>query len=146
MYRIIIGLILFHVLSMCDTFSDEAGVKVVEYTGPPITEQSVRVKWTATVEGDLVTITFEEDSLIVHQITLFNVPGGKLPISPGYIYKPGQPDEVFLHRGEIAIQDWDVDGVMSGHATGDLKKRNSPVPVGLRLNEFFWVDVRIQQH
>lgn len=124
----------------CDSEVEE-GIRVVEYTGTPFTQFDVRDDWKAVIEGNLVTITAVRDSTVTDQITFFNVPGTTLPVSPGYIGDPGTLNETSLLRGQVAIQDWDVSGIMSGLVEGDLIKKGASFPNGSTVGLLFWVDV-----
>ena len=128
------------ILSSCDS-TEEDGIRVIAYEGSLITENSVEAPWLVAVNNDVVTLTVEEENEVLkHQIVLRNIPGIALPVGPSYTRRPGTDSSFVLLRGVVAIQDWDVNGVMSGVVRGDLSRPGSPTPSGAKTEVFFWVD------
>lgn len=112
-------------LVACDTAEEEDEVEVIAYEGSTITrEQANRpVAWSATYSPESAVVILEQvnpNGTVRHRLALFNAPA-PLPEYAGYT-QPNEGGNYTLARGSIAIQGWDVDGVVSGVVDGDLAR------------------------
>ena len=135
-------LLLALTLAACDSAEDDAGVRIVHYDGPPIEQNNVFDSWQGRVEevltGTRVVLkaTSRRDSLI-----LFYEPDHLLPVE-GILYHNGANQMHVLYDGVIAIQDWQIDGIVSGQYEGELRGLQNPRGgIGARTDGVFWVDL-----
>jgi hypothetical protein len=138
-------LLLALTLPACDSAEDDAGVRIVRYDGPPIEQNNVSDAWQGRVEEVLtgtrviLTAASRRDSLI-----LFYEPDPSIPVE-GTLYYRGSDQTYVLYDGTIAIQDWEIDGIVSGQFEGELRGLQSPrAGVGARTDGVFWVDLSEQ--
>jgi hypothetical protein len=91
-----------------------------------------------TITGTRVVLTsaIRRDSLI-----LFYEPNQELPVQ-GAVYFRLDHQTYAMHDGVIAIQDWQLDGVVSGHFEGKLRDLQNPLNgIDTRAGGTFWVDL-----
>ncbi len=106
----------------CDSASDE-DVEVIPHAGATITASSSFLVWTATNEGGLVTLRsyYPEDStrsVAQESLTLIDT-GEALPEFVGYnLYTLEGLYQLSLSSGTVAIQNFNVEGVMAGYVYG----------------------------
>lgn len=126
--------------SACDTVGEEDDVAVVEYVGPLITESDARPRdgmgfrqgWEARLEGQTMILTRHamcgDECSERYRLELQMIPDG-LPQFDSASFRrkasdggspPRVTDRRRLEKGQVAIQDWNVDGVVSGEVTGDV--------------------------
>lgn len=127
-------------LSACDSAMEE-GIQVVEYEGPPITEESVQqghLTWIATVDTVWRQVSLEMmgDGGEVEQRIQFQEDPGHLPLFLGYSRRPDSLNAATLRFGKIYIQHFDLDGEISGRFEGSLSW-----PLGAKVGSIFWIDV-----
>lgn len=127
------------VVQACDS-GPETGVGVVRYDGPPVTAESVGGPgtWSATVDilYRQVELAFTEaDGSVRHRLT-FIEPEGALPAFSGYRDRPASEQVASLRSGTIQIQQFDLDGELSGRFEGTLSS-----PLGVNVGTVFGVDV-----
>jgi len=128
-------------LSACDSAIEE-GVEVVQYQGPPITEESVQqghLTWIATVDTlwRQVSLEMMGDGGEVEQRIQFQEDPGHLPLFLGYARRPDSLNAATLRFGKIYIQHFDLDGEISGRFEGSLSR---PM-LGAKTGSIFWIDV-----
>lgn len=135
-------------LAACDSGPEETGVHVVAYDGPPITEALAKLdgrSWTAKIDAGQVVLeehTLDQDSVHV-RLFLVDVPGA-LPTYTGSALLLQDAGPVYrLLRGTIAIDSWDLGGVLSGEIRSEIGSppRNYG---GAQLERFFYVDLSEQ--
>jgi hypothetical protein len=127
-------------LSACDSAEDDAGVRIVRYDGPPIERTEFR-DWVGQVEetitGTRVVLTSATGSADIRgdSLILFYEPDEDLPVG-GAVYYPTVNRTYSMRSGVIAIQDWQIDGIVSGQYEGASQ--------GFRMGGTFWVDLSEQ--
>lgn len=129
-------------LGACSFIDGSASsARVVAYDGPRLDAEDAtiqdgmfgeRVGWTAQVDGDRVTLERRalcgDECSFVHRLVLADAGAGALPrfVEAAYIRSesdggsPFETTEKPLGEGQVAIQDWNLDGVVSGMVTGDV--------------------------
>lgn len=127
-------------LGACDS-APQPGVEVIRYTGPPITSESMQGPgvWLASIDSmwRQATLEFiEPDSSVLHRLSFQEIEG-ELPVFAGYTYRPGSASSSTLRSGTIKIQEFDLDGEISGIFEGDMSR-----PLGMRVGSLFFVDLR----
>ncbi|MEM9997161.1 MAG: hypothetical protein AAF809_05625 [Bacteroidota bacterium] len=136
-------LLLALVLPACGLFGDDEGVRVVDYSGTPITAQDAQlfgpdVTWTARVDTNrdglprvalnLRRVGEREDTGEQYEIRLI-AGGDRLPAFDAARYERrtataegGIADtRRGLRSGRVAIESFDLDGVVSGQTSGDIE-------------------------
>ena len=132
-------------LTHCDATVEEAGVKVVPYTGPEITsELSQRLgQWSATVENGQVRLDLidVESGELHNRLILLDIPGS-MPAFASFAHY--SDDGIYsLRAGTISIQNWEVNGVISGRIEGELFR--PPIHTLGLIDSIFWIDLRPRQ-
>ncbi len=136
-------------LAACDFSKDEPDVQVVQYTGPALEADRIP-KWTiseGTEEGEL-TLTYTQlpidpdpDSNVDYQgleightvfLTFSNVTGELPRFEDLWVGVVGGTGRTMV-SGEIRLQNWNPDGVVSGMIKGTLKG-------AISFSTAFWVD------
>lgn len=136
--RVICVFVIF--LSGCDVTQESDVVEVVRYSGPPITfamAHQVSGKWVSSVDTLLrqATLEFiEPDSTVTDRITLMEVEG-PLPVFMGYVHWPGTEYAGTWRSGRIEIQQFSLEGEISGTYEFALTK-----PLGSRTGGVFFID------
>ncbi|NBC17363.1 MAG: hypothetical protein GVY18_08640 [Bacteroidetes bacterium] len=136
-------------LSACDSAEDDAGVRIVRYDGPPI-ERTEFMDWVGQVEetftGTRVVLTSATGSADIRgdSLILFYEPDEDLPVG-GTLRRTYSLVTWVLHEGVIRIQDWEINGVVSGQFEGTLRNLQNPLNgIGTRTGGTFWVDLSEQ--
>lgn len=127
-------------LGACDS-APQPGVEVIRYSGPPITSESVQHDgvWVASIDSIWRQVTLElvePDSSVRHRLSLQEIEG-ELPVFAGYAHRSGSANSGTLRSGTIQIQEFSLDGEVSGVIEGHLSR-----PVGTRIGSLFFVDLR----
>lgn len=136
--RVICVFVIF--LSGCDVTQESDFVEVISYSGPPITfamAHQLSGKWVSSVDPILrqATLEFiEPDSSVSQRITLMEVEGA-LPAFMGYVHRPGTEYAGTWRSGRIEIQQFNLEGEISGTYDFALSQ-----PLGMRTGGVFFVD------
>lgn len=137
----------------CDSAQDEPKVRIVSYEeGRSITQNVAGSGWRGQVEESitggtyvvLVRISGSDNTLKRDSLLLFYEVGSELPVD-GAFYHRDTYQEYLMNDGVIEIQDWNIDGVVSGRAVGEARGLQDPLAgAGVVYSTVFWVDLSAQ--
>lgn len=122
----------------CDATVPE-GVRIISYTGPMITANAA-TGWTAELDDGLVTLSQirTDDSTLVHKLILLDI-GSSLPEFVGYaFFEPGNTRAWSTIDGSVAIQEFDINGEISGLLR--MRVTKGPTHFGGTQTALFWIN------
>lgn len=133
--RFSVSALVFVLLLACDASKTGAGAEVIPYSGVPLTAEDAVVtdatgerSWHAAREGDLVVLTRSElcgdECNETMKLTLRHRGDAVLPglvelerIRETLLPERREEAELEVHR--VEVQDWNLDGVVSGRVKGE---------------------------
>ena len=133
-------------LCACDT-EQEGAIEVIQYSGPEIKPTPTMIQWKVNIDQNRV-VSLDEDTSAVGSPPqrdtgtwhiLFLDVGEPLPEFISLTARSSTSTSILV-SGRVSIQDWDLEGVLSGEITGRMR----PGVGGLQPQPLvrFWVDLR----
>ncbi len=125
MTRAVFLALLVFAASGCDLFGEDDSLGVTNYEGPAIIGEFVQGVWSATIDGEEVTLrqNFPDrpEGTLSFRITLRNLDDG-LPTLVDVWHGPqGGGIGIRIRKAAVEIESWDVEALVSGTIEGRLQ-------------------------
>ena len=131
-------------LISCDSIQ-EAEVQVLRYAGPEISPTSSMVQWRVTIDPNDVVVLVEDTTGLgfPHPVSVWRLTmqdtGDPLPTYISLRAQSPNGRVEHLRSGTVYIQDWNLEGVISGEVEGEMNRSVSGLTPRPLIR--FWIDL-----